>query len=129
MAKVDFREEVVNVALAELLEQRGMLLRIADLACGTGTLLKATLQTIVENHVRARAEKGELPDLKAVHKILVEKVLWGLDVVPFAIHLAGSALALHEPDVEFGVMNLSTLPVGSVPIPVENLKAYSPEKA
>ncbi len=87
-------------------------LRIADLACGTGTLLKATLQTIVENHVRARAEKGQFPDLKAVHKILVEKVLWGLDVVPFAIHLAGSALALHEPDVEFGVMNLSTLPVG-----------------
>ena len=87
-------------------------LRIADLACGTGTLLKATLQTIVENHVRARAEKGQLPDLKEVHKLLVENVLWGLDVVPFAIHLAGSALALHEPDVEFGVMNLSTLPVG-----------------
>jgi hypothetical protein len=87
-------------------------LRIADLACGTGTLLKATLQTIVENHVRARAEKGELPDLKGVHKLLVEDVLWGLDVVPFAIHLAGSALALHEPDVEFGIMNLYTLPVG-----------------
>jgi hypothetical protein len=89
-------------------------LRIADLACGTGTLLKATLQTIVENHVRARAEKGQLPDLKGIHKLLVEKVLWGLDVVPFAIHLAGSALALNEPDVEFGVMNLSTLPVGGL---------------
>jgi hypothetical protein len=87
-------------------------LRIADLACGTGTLLKASLQTIVENHVRARAEKGRLPDLKGVQKVLVEKVLWGLDVVPFAIHLAGSALALHEPDVEFGAMNLFTLPIG-----------------
>lgn len=87
-------------------------LRIADLACGTGTLLKAALQTIVENHVRARANKGQLPDLKQVHKILVEKVLWGMDVVPFAIHLAGSALALHEPDVNFGEMNLFTLPVG-----------------
>lgn len=87
-------------------------LRIADLACGTGTLLKATLQTIVENHVRARAEKGQFPDLKGIHKVLVEKVLWGFDVVPFAIHLAGSALALNEPDVEFGIMNLSTLPVG-----------------
>jgi len=87
-------------------------LRIADLACGTGTLLKATLQTIVDNHVRSRAEKGQFPELKGIHKLLVETVLWGLDVVPFAIHLAGSALALHEPDVEFGVMNLSTLPVG-----------------
>jgi len=87
-------------------------LRMADLACGTGTLLKATLQTIVDNHVRARAEKGQVPDLKGIHKVLVEKVLWGLDVVPFAIHLAASALALNEPDVEFGVMNLSTLPIG-----------------
>lgn len=87
-------------------------LRIGDLACGTGTLLKAALQTIVENHVRARAEKGQLPDLKGIHKLLVEKVLWGLDVVPFAIHLAGSALALNEPDVEFGAMNLYTLPIG-----------------
>ncbi len=87
-------------------------LRIADLACGTGTLLKAALQTVIENHVRARTEKGELPSVAAVHKELVEKVLWGLDVVPTAIHLAGSALALHEPDVEFGVMNLITLPVG-----------------
>ena len=87
-------------------------LRIADLACGTGTLLKATLQTAVENHVRVCAEKGKLPDVKGVHKALVEHVLWGLDVVPFAIHLAASALALHEPDVEFGEMNLFTLPVG-----------------
>lgn len=87
-------------------------LKIADLACGTGTLLKASLQTIVENHVRARAEQGKLPNLKGVHKVLVEKVLWGLDVVPFAIHLAGSALALHEPDVEFGEMNLLTLQIG-----------------
>ena len=93
------------------IEQIGNL-RIGDLACGTGTLLKASLQTIVENHVRACAEKGQLPDLKGVHRVLVEKVLWGLDVVEFAIHLAGSALALHEPDVEFGEMNLMTLPIG-----------------
>lgn len=87
-------------------------LKIADLACGTGTLLKATLQTIVDNYVRACADKGQFPDLKAIHKLLVEEVLWGLDVVPFAIHLAGAALALNEPDVEFGTMNLSTLPIG-----------------
>ncbi len=87
-------------------------LRIADLACGTGTLLKAALQTVIENHVRARTDNGALPSIKEVHKVLIEKVIWGLDVVPTAIHLAGSALALHEPDVEFGEMNLMTLPVG-----------------
>ena len=103
-------------------------LRIGDLACGTGTLLKATLTTIVENHVRARAEKGQLPDLKAVHKLLVESVLWGLDVVPFAIHLAASALALHEPDVEFGIMNLSTLPIGGKQTRLGSLDLLSGEE-
>jgi hypothetical protein len=103
-------------------------LRIADLACGTGTLLKATLQTIVENHVRARAEKGQLPDVKGIHKILVEQVLWGFDVVPFAIHLAGSALALHEPDVEFGLMNLSTLAIGGREAKLGSLDLLTGEK-
>jgi hypothetical protein len=88
-------------------------LRIADLACGTGTLLKAALQTVVDNHVRARAEQQLLPDLPSVHRALVEDVLIGFDVIPFAIHLAASALAMHEPNVPFGDMHLYTLPLGS----------------
>jgi hypothetical protein len=86
-------------------------LRIVDLASRTGTLLTASVQKIVENHVRARAEEGEPPDLKGVHKMFVEKALWSLDVVPFAIDLAGSALALYGPNVEFGEINLWTLPI------------------
>jgi hypothetical protein len=88
-------------------------LRIGDLACGTGTLLKAALQTVVDNHVRARAEKGEMPNLAALHRAMVEHSLYGLDVVEFAIHLAASALAIHEPEVEFKEMHLYTLPLGS----------------
>ncbi len=88
-------------------------LRIADLACGTGTLLKSALQTVVDNHVRARADQQLLPDLPSVHKVLVEEVLGGLDVIPFAIHLAASALAMHEPQVRFGDMHLYTLPLGT----------------
>lgn len=85
-------------------------LRFADVACGTGTLLKAAVQTIVDNHVRAAAEAGEMPRVDAVHKQSIEKVVWGVDVVPSAIHLAGAALALHDPDVEIDNMNLYTLP-------------------
>lgn len=88
-------------------------LRVADLACGTGTLLKAALQTVVDNYVRASSEKGSTPDLTALHKIMVEECLWGLDVVEFAIHLAASALAIHEPNVQFHEMKLWTLPLGS----------------
>jgi hypothetical protein len=87
-------------------------LRVADLACGTGTLLKATLQTVVDNYVRACAANGTTPDLPALHKVMVEQCLWGLDVVEFAIHLAASALAVHEPDVQFHDMKLWTLPLG-----------------
>jgi hypothetical protein len=47
--------------------------KVSDLACGTGTLLKATLQTIVDNYVRSCAEEKESPDLKSLHQILVEK--------------------------------------------------------
>jgi hypothetical protein len=90
-------------------------LRASDLSCGTGTLLKATLQTIVDNHVRACAAKGEKPDLQLLHQILVENVLFGFDVIPFAIHLAASALAIHEPEVQFGEMHLYTLPLGGSP--------------
>jgi hypothetical protein len=88
-------------------------LRIADLACGTGTLLKAALQTIVDNHVHARAEKHQAPELKLMHQVLVENSLWGFDVIPFAIHLAASALAMHEPDARFGDMRLYTMPLGT----------------
>ena len=37
-------------------------LRVADLACGTGTLLKAAVQAIADNHVRGRAEAFLEPD-------------------------------------------------------------------
>jgi len=86
-------------------------LRIADLASGTGTLLKAALQTVVDNHVRASGEQGKMPDLHSLHRALVEEGLYGFDVVPFAIHLAASALAIHEPDVFFKKMRLYTLPI------------------
>lgn len=90
-------------------------LRIADLACGTGTLLKAALQSIVDNYVRDCASKQITPDLKVLHKGLVEECLWGFDVIPFAIHLAASALAVHEPEVRFGRMRLYTLPLRGYP--------------
>ncbi len=88
-------------------------LRIGDLACGTGTLLKATLQSIVDNYVRACGEQQTRPDLRSLHRGLVEESLWGFDVIPFAIHLSASALVIHDPDVPFADMHLYTLPLGN----------------
>jgi len=110
LLKLTLDQQHVSIDWADIGQIRR--LRLADLACGTGTLLKATLQTIVDNHVRACTEKQERPDLPGLHRALVEESLWGFDVIPFAIHLAASALALHDPDVPFGDMHLYTLGLG-----------------
>ena len=86
--------------------------RVADLACGTGTLLKAALETIEDNAIMVEAEAGRAPDLPSLHAQVLQETLWGFDVVPSAAHLAASALALHEPDVPFHQMRIYHLPLG-----------------
>lgn len=111
---LDSPEETIDWSDVEAISK----LRVADLACGTGTLLKAALQTIVDKHVRESLAQGKKPDIAGVHRTLVENGLWGLDVVEFAIHLAAAALATHEPEVQFTKMNLFTLPLGGSPKPM-----------
>jgi hypothetical protein len=87
-------------------------LRIADLACGTGTLLMAAADAIADNYLRASAEHGSSPDLDNLHKRLAEIIIHGYDVLPSAIHLTASTLSLRAPQVPFGKMNLFSLPLG-----------------
>lgn len=88
-------------------------LRIADLACGTGTLLKATLESIIDNYVIACAGLAKSVNLRQLHRVLVENVLVGLDVLPFAVHLAATTLALHSPEIPFKNLQLYSLPLGA----------------
>ena len=55
-------------------------LRIGDFACGTGALLSAVYDQIAARHERA----GGSPS--AIHKSVMEDVLYGCDVMPSAIH-------------------------------------------
>lgn len=87
-------------------------LRIADLACGTGTLLMAAADALSDNHIHTRAGRGLDVDLPALHRVLVEEVLCGYDVLPSAIHLTASTLALRAPQIDFNKMNLFSLPLG-----------------
>jgi len=87
-------------------------LRIADLACGTGTLLMAAADTIVDNYVSASASAGKAVQLPAIHKQVAESILYGYDVLVSAVHLTASTLALRSPDVPFEKMNLFALPLG-----------------
>ena len=85
-------------------------LRIIDPACGTGTLLMATLQTI-KTRVAERAEMDE-EERNALHKQLVEDMLCGLDINQHGIQLAACNMTLGAPTVDYERMNLVTMPHG-----------------
>ena len=89
--------------------------KVADLACGTGTLLMASAQGLSDAYINARASTGRLlnpTDLQTLHRALMENVLHGYDVLPSAMHLTASTLALLAPEVSFVRMNLYIMPMG-----------------
>lgn len=89
-------------------------LRIVDLACGTGTLLMTAADSITDNYVSAAAARNEEIEAGALHKVLVEKVIYGYDVLASAIHLTASTMALRASEVTFERMNLFSLPLGGI---------------
>lgn len=86
--------------------------RVADLACGTGTLLMAAAESLTDLHVRAQANKGEEIDLALLQNILLEQIIHGYDVLASALHLTASTLAMRAPQVTFRKMNLYNMPLG-----------------
>ena len=82
-------------------------LNVADLACGTGTLLMAVAAETQRRHADAGGR-----DAASLHKHLVEQALIGFDVQLSAIHFAATSLAMLNPDIQFDKMNLYTMPLG-----------------
>ena len=70
-------------------------LRIADFACGTGTLLSAAYRRISQLHEAAGG------DAEMVHPEMMSKSLIGCDVLPAAAHLTASMLAGAHPTVTY----------------------------
>ncbi len=83
-------------------------LKIADFACGTGSLLCAAY-----SEVRTRLENAGV-DSAALHKTMVEDVLVGCDVLPSATHITASQLSSAHPLVRYEQTRILTLPFGSV---------------
>lgn len=89
--------------------------KVADLACGTGTLLMAAAQAFSDEYIRTRADSDrpvEQQDLSTLHRTLMENMLHGYDVLPSAVHLTASTLAMLAPDIAFVRMNLFVMPLG-----------------
>ena len=81
-------------------------LRIGDFACGTGALLSAVYEQIAARHERAGGDAATL------HRVMMEEVLYGCDVMPSAVHITGSTLSGVEPSVGFQNSRLYTLGYG-----------------
>lgn len=82
-------------------------LRVADLACGTGTLLSAAYQSILSRHRRLGRSDSSL------HKIMMEKSLIATDIMPVATHLTTSMLSSAHPTTVFGNTCIYTIPYGA----------------
>ena len=83
-------------------------LNVADIACGTGTLLMAVASEVERLHTRAGGRNAA--DL---HKAMVEQALHGYDVQLSAVHFAATSLAMLNPDIRFDRMNLYVMPLGA----------------
>lgn len=81
-------------------------LRVGDFACGTGALLAAAYEQFATRHENAGGRSEDL------HRMMMEEVLYGCDVMPSAIHITGATLSGVHPNVHFGGSRLYTLPYG-----------------
>jgi hypothetical protein len=70
-------------------------LRVADFACGTGTLLSTAYQRIGQLHELAGG------DSEALHPDMMADALVGCDVLPAAAHLTASMLSGAHPTVKY----------------------------
>ena len=83
-------------------------LSVADIACGTGTLLMAVAAEAERRHTEAGGR-----NVAALHKAMVEQALHGYDVQLSAVHFAATSLAMLNPDIQFDRMNLYVMPLGA----------------
>lgn len=86
-------------------------LSVADLACGSGTLLNAWIEVAKD---RIRRAGGTEDQVRAFHKYAVERLITGLDINPVSLQLAGARLTLGNLDVRYRKMRLHSMPYGAV---------------
>ncbi len=80
-------------------------LSVADIACGTGTLLMAVASEAQRKHEQAGGTR-----VAELHKAMVEQALHGYDVQLSAIHFAATSLAMLNPEIQFDRMRLWVMP-------------------
>ena len=83
-------------------------MRVADFACGTGTLLTTAYSRIGQLHELAGG------DSEAIHADMMAHAIIGCDVLPSAAHLTASMIAGAHPTVKYEQSLIMTVPYGNM---------------
>lgn len=83
--------------------------RVIDPACGSGTLLSASYMAMKDLYILSCPGQT---DLHKFHKVCLEEVFNGWDILDYATHLTLTTLALHNYRSQFSRCNIYTLPAG-----------------
>ena len=86
--------------------------KTVDLACGSGTLLAATLTDMKR---RAKEQGADEDQLAVLQKLAVEETLRGLDINPVSLQLAASQLTAGNHNISYRQMGLHLMPYGPQP--------------
>lgn len=81
-------------------------LTIADLSCGTGTLLSAAYHSVLSRYRHAGGDDS------LVHRRMIEHSVVAADIMPAAAHLCASQLSSVHPTVAFNNTRVYTMPYG-----------------
>lgn len=82
-------------------------LRVADFACGTGTLLSTIYHVLRQHHELAGGDEEQL------HPAMISDVLVGCDIMPAGTHITASMLSGAHPAVQYTRSSILTMPFGS----------------
>ena len=81
-------------------------IKIADFACGTGTLLRAAYQRIRKNYEAAGGS-----NVAGLHRRMMEGGITGTDINPLAAHMTAAGLSTIEIEQSYRDTNIGALPV------------------
>ncbi len=80
--------------------------RVADFACGTGTLLRAAYQRVRRNFETAGGE-----DVRALHHSMMQESLTGTDINSLAAHMTAASLSTIEIKQKYEKTNVGSVAV------------------
>ena len=106
LAHLTIRENDAHEWDAEIFSR----IKIADFACGTGTLLRAAVNRIASFYTAAG---GSGEGLDRLHRDALERGILGTDVSPVAAHLALSSLVLTGSGKRYARTHIGPVPVGA----------------